>query len=332
MVKKTMLDDIRMPEQKLFSDDEPEDNLFARNDLLLQHADNAKFELDEMLAKLETCLPFDKVESVYTTAACLGYVILQNGDMDTLMIDRLNAIINHRKSRHVKTEILDQLKNVIRDYLTVPDHLPGLTVAKQKIVTDNEFRVGIYANLENRLPLTELDVNIELIQETLNNEFPWFSGVNHQIFKQLNARLQSNTPAFKLRPLLLAGPPGVGKTSWAKRVAELCAVPFSSVMAAGSSDSMYLKGVARGWSTARPGAVAQLIATSRIANPLILVDEIDKASRETRNGSILDVLLQMLEPSTASSYLDECLQVPCDFSWVSWIATCNQLGGCQNRC
>lgn len=329
MVKKVMLDDIRNEDQNSLFGDEPDADLdrFGQNSLLLQHADNGKIELEELLATLETCLPHDKIEAVYTTAACLGFILLQSGEMDGLAMDRLCSIVEHRKSRHVKSEILNQLKNVISDYLTVPINLPGLVVAKQKIVADNEFRVGIYANLENRLPLSELDVNIELIFDTLNAEFPWFAAANHQVFKQLNARLQSNLPAFKLRPLLLAGPPGVGKTTWAKRLAELCNVPFRTMMAAGSSDSMYLKGLSRGWSSARPGAVAQLIATSRIANPLILVDEIDKASSESRNGSMLDVLLQLLEPSTSREYLDECLQVPCDFSWVSWIATCNTLGG-----
>lgn len=329
MVKKTALDDIRCDSQNSLYGDEPESDLdrFGQNVLLLKHADNGKMELEKLLANLETCLPHSKVEEVYSNAACIGYLILQEKEMDGLTIDRLCSIIEHRKSRHVKTEILDQLKNVIRDFITVSDDLPGLVVCNQKIIAENEFKVGIYSNLENRLPLSELDVNLELIQETLNAEFPWFGTANHQIFKQLNARLQSNTPAFKLRPLLLAGPPGVGKTSWAKRLAELCNVPFRTIMAAGSSDSIYLKGLSRGWSSARPGAVAQLIATSRIANPLILVDEIDKASSESRNGSMLDVLLQLLEPSTSREYLDECLQVPCDFSWVSWIATCNTLGG-----
>ena len=135
----------------------------------------------------------------------------------------------------------------------------------------------------------------------------------------------SATPAFRIRPLLLAGLPGVGKTTWTKRLAELCKVPFRSVMAGGGTDSMFLRGTPRGWSSARPGAVIQTISTEGIANPIFLVDELEKASTSNHNGNIWDVLLQLLEPASSRTYLDECLQVPCDLSWVSWIATVNTL-------
>ena len=237
------------------------------------------------------------------------------------------AAINHRKARRVKQETLDQLKELLTSLSSVPENLPGLVVVKQEITDDADFKPGIYKNLQTRLAISAVNTNLELVIEKLNQEFPWFHEANNMIFKQLQARLHSGTPAFKLRPMLLAGTPGVGKTSWAKRLAELCEVPFSSVMAAGSSDSMYLRGTPKGWSSARPGAIAKLIATERVANPLILVDEIDKTATDNRNGSILDVLLQLIEPATSKNYLDECLQVPCDFSWVSWIATCNTIGG-----
>jgi hypothetical protein len=63
-----------------------------------------------------------------------------------------------------------------------------------------------------------------------------------------------------------------------------------------------------------------------MVNPMVMVDEIDKASSETRNGRLWDVLLQLLEPATSKIFLDECLQVPCNFSHVNWIATANKLG------
>lgn len=136
----------------------------------------------------------------------------------------------------------------------------------------------------------------------------------------------SAMPAFKLRPLLLAGPPGTGKTTYVKRLADLAGVPFRSVMAGGGNDSMFLRGTPRGWSSSRPGAVLQAMATESIANPLFLVDELEKASPDGKSGRIWDVLLQMLEPATAKVCLDESLQVPCDLSWVSWIATVNEVG------
>ena len=201
----------------------------------------------------------------------------------------------------------------------------SLKVASAKISEDGEFKAGIYRALENPLPLVELP-DADFVKKSLDAEFPWFSAINEQIYRQLIVQQHSAMSAFKLRPLLLAGPSDTGKTTWAKRLAELCHVPFRSVMAGGGSDSMFLRGIPRGWASSRPGAVLHDMATEGIANLLFLVDELEKASPDSKNGCNWDVLLQMLEPATSKVYLDECLQVPCDLSWVSWIATVNEIG------
>ena len=201
----------------------------------------------------------------------------------------------------------------------------SLRIASARMHDDNDFKAGIYKSLERPLPLIGLP-DADHVKQVLDAEFPWFSAVNELVFRQLVVQQHSSVPAFKLRPLLIAGPAGVGKTTWVRRLSELCSVPFRSVMAAGGADSMFLRGTPRGWSTSRPGAVLQTMATEMVGNPLFLVDELEKASTDNRNGRTWDVLLQMLEPSTARVYLDECLQVPCDLSWVSWIATVNEIG------
>lgn len=327
MVKKAMLDDYRSTTQNSLFGEERDENPCCNNNDFFPPALATKNELFEASNKLETYLTLEEISSIYTQVTCIGYILLETNDLDECSVNCIKSVLNHRKSRSVNPEILDQLKKLLIQYFSAPENLPGLVVVNKEITDDSDFKIGIYSNLRSRLPLTLVASNLELIITTLNQEFPWFHSANTEIYRQLYARLHSSTPAFKLRPLLLAGTPGIGKTSWVKRVAELCNVPFSTVMAAGSADSMYLKGTARGWSSARPGAIARLIATERVANPLVLVDEIDKAATDTRNGSILDVMLQLIEPATNKNYLDECLQVPCDFSWVSWIATCNKLGG-----
>ena len=203
----------------------------------------------------------------------------------------------------------------------------SLKVARSKIAEDGGFKLGIYQCLESPLPLVPLALDIGAIRKVLDQEFPWFQKVNELVYRQMVVAQQSAMPALRLRPLLLAGLPGVGKTSWAKRLAELCEVPLRIVMAGGGADSMFLRGTSRGWSSARPGAVIQTMAIERVANPVFLVDELEKASASSHNGRIWDVLLQLLEPASSRTYLDECLQVPCDLSWVSWIATVNTLSG-----
>lgn len=203
----------------------------------------------------------------------------------------------------------------------------SLKVAHSKIGEDGGFKLGIYKCLESPLPLAPLPFDADAIRKVLDLEFPWFSKINEQVYRQMVVGQHSATPAFHMRPLLLAGQPGVGKTTWAKRLGELCHVPFRTVMAGGGADSMFLRGTPRGWGSARPGAVIQAMAIEGVANPIFLVDELEKASSSSHNGRIWDVLLQLLEPASSQSYLDECLQVPCDLSWVSWIATVNTLSG-----
>ena len=204
-------------------------------------------------------------------------------------------------------------------------HPLSLQVIKQKIPEDGDFKPGIYKKLERNLPLIRLP-DPELVKSTLDKEFPWFSNINVIVYQQLLIQQFNVKPAFKLRPLLIAGDSGLGKTTWARRVAELCNVPFRAIMVGGSNDSMLLKGLARGWSSTRPSLVLQTIATESITNPIFMLDEIDKASPDARNGRIWDVLLGLLEPANSRNFFDECLSMPCDLSWVSWIATANEIG------
>lgn len=96
-------------------------------------------------------------------------------------------------------------------------------------------------------------------------------------------------------------------------------------MAAGSDSALAMRGVARGYSTASPGFMPRFIAQEGVANGLTLIDEIDKCSTGRHNGSLLDVMLQLLEPATSSVYYDEALEVRLDLSHANWIATANSL-------
>ena len=245
---------------------------------------------------------------------------------DQTILPEIERILNHRHFKNAPNYEKECLIKQYQLFLAGCNKVKNHQIVKEVLIDDGDFKVGIYKNLNLKLPLVLVGTNIDMIKNTLDNEFPWFKAANFEIYKQLKARLMNGVTEFKIRPLLLAGPPGTGKTTWAKRLGELCNVSFSMVMAGGSSDSMHLKGLARGWGSSRPSAVAKFIAVEKIANPLFLIDELDKVSSGNHNGSLYDVLLQLIEPATNSSYMDECLQASCDFSWVSWIATCNTLG------
>lgn len=96
--------------------------------------------------------------------------------------------------------------------------------------------------------------------------------------------------------------------------------------AGGSSDNRLLAGTARGWGGAQPAYPLLAIARTGIANPAILLDEVDKA-RASHNGDLHATLLGMLDAKTARRWPDECLMGECDLSRVSWLMTANDASG-----
>ncbi|MFM9834999.1 MAG: AAA family ATPase [Methylophilaceae bacterium] len=262
-------------------------------------------------------------ENDFNSAAQAALILLESkpSEEDLLLV---RTLINHKQmANHPDFEEINTKLHRMNCHVTSKDI--SVKVASTRISEDGEFKVGAYKILEGKLPLMGLPDPDDL-KKVLDTEFPWCADITEEIYMQLVMLEHSNKPVFKLRPLLLAGPPGVGKTSYVKRLAGLSRTPYRILMAAGNADCMFLKGAARSYSTARPSAIANVIATEFFVNPMFLVDEIDKTSEDNRNGRLWDVLLQFLEPASSKSYLDECLCVPCDFSHVNWIATANEIG------
>ncbi len=90
---------------------------------------------------------------------------------------------------------------------------------------------------------------------------------------------------------------------------------------------MTLRGSPRGWNSTRPGLFVQTLEQKRIANPLFILDELEKVGDSRHNGNPFDVLLQVLEPQNARMFYDECLQVNVDLSHLILLATANSIEG-----
>ena len=153
--------------------------------------------------------------------------------------------------------------------------------------------------------------------EAMITEFPWMESEIRFIFE----RTRFN--GIKMPPIMLVGLPGTGKSMFARRLAELLGMPNIVYAVSTSADSSFA-GTPRQWSTSRMSVPLQQVVKSGLANPMIILDEIEKGATSNHNGSLISAILPFLEKSTASSVFDPACEVGVNLSAVNYIATANR--------
>jgi ATP-dependent Lon protease len=189
----------------------------------------------------------------------------------------------------------------------------------------------MYSALTTELPLagangmTRLKPSAEpRLTSLLREEAPWMAPALDRIAEQINMRLWAGRPWLKLRPLMLVGPPGGGKSYLARRLGELSGCGSAIVSLAGAHSSCEVAGNPRGYKHPQPCFAACTMQRTQTANPVIVVDEVDKASVHS-GGDPVNALLNMTEPATADRFYDGCLASEIDLSEVNWVLTANSV-------
>jgi len=133
---------------------------------------------------------------------------------------------------------------------------------------------------------------------------------------------QDSRDGLEVTPMLLLGPPGIGKTHFARKLADLLGTGMSLVPMSSMTAGWLLSGASSQWKGAKPGKVFEALVDGQYANPVIVVDEVDKAAADAQYDP-LGALYGLLEHDTAESFMDEFAEVTIDASQVIWILTAN---------
>jgi hypothetical protein len=242
------------------------------------------------------------------------------------------AIHQHYRERQEKEKQREQTREQTKEagsHATDPAVAASTTTGHHLVVarlTDEQMRnpklkeiVGPLKNIINvALPLA-VPPPLHEVRSKLLFEFPYATEVIDFALADLVGRA-----TVHLRPLLLVGDPGGGKSRFARRLGEVLGVTVWREDAS-RADGAVFGGTDRRWYSAEPCHPFLAIGQGSIANPMVLLDELEKAGTRADYGRLWDCVLGFLEPETNCRYPDPALQVTVDLSQVSYVATANAL-------
>ena len=218
-----------------------------------------------------------------------------------------------KKVKKLKTS--DEIKNKFYEEIKKLEKLPSgsqeAAVVRQYLDTCLALPFGKF---------TKDKLNINTSAKILDKGHYGMEKVKERILELLAVRQLS--PDVKGQIICLVGPPGVGKTSIARSIAECMGRKYARLSLGGVRDESDIRGHRKTYVGAMPGRIIGAVKQANSANPLILLDEVDKMGSDFR-GDPSSALLEVLDPEQNSNFVDHYVEVPFDLSNVLFITTCN---------
>lgn len=216
----------------------------------------------------------------------------------------------------------------------------NITLARTRAVYDLAEVQGALERSKGRSP--ELDAFYERMLDTgaerfvttpsstgaldpLMDDCPNFDEVVADLRRYLGLA-HAGDAGLNVMPILLLGDPGVGKTHFAKRLARVMQTECELISMNALSAGFVITGSSASWKGAKCGKVAERLVRGQYANPVVVLDEVEKASGSSQSDP-LAALYQLLEPETARAFRDEFIDVEIDASQIFWVLTANSTEG-----
>ncbi|MBQ0083948.1 MAG: endopeptidase La [Clostridiales bacterium] len=225
--------------------------------------------------------------------------------------DEFNEYAEKINSLNAPESVKEKLNSELNKFIKMPQG------AHESVV------VRSYLDTCIRLPwnsYTDNKVNIKKAAKILDRDFYGMQKVKERILEMLS--VYTLAPDIKGQIICLAGPPGVGKTSIGKTIAECTGRQYARVSLGGIRDEAEIRGHRRTYVAAMPGKIINAVISAGSGNPLILLDEIDKIGSDYK-GDPAAALLEVLDPEQNTTFTDHFLDMPYDLSKVLFITTAN---------
>jgi ATP-dependent Lon protease len=294
-----------------------------------------------------------KILEIVDTSERLERILsLMQGEIEILQVERkIRSRVKKQMERNQKEYYLNEQMNAIQKELGEKDEFKiELAEIEKKIETkklskeardkvNKEFRklkmmspmsaeatvVRNYIDWILTLPwgeYTEDNWDLDRADDILKEDHYGLEEVRERILEYLSVRTLTKNSKGSI--LCLAGPPGVGKTSLARSIARAVGKQFVRASLGGVRDEAEIRGHRRTYVGALPGKLIQSLKKAGSANPVFLLDEIDKMSNDFR-GDPASALLEVLDPEQNQAFMDHYLEVEFDLSKVMFILTANSL-------
>lgn len=332
----------RIPPEMLLSISQIEnDSKLA--DTLVAHLANLK--LADKQALLEETNPQKRLEEIY------GYI---QSEIEIMRVEKkIRARVKKQMERNQKEYYLNEQMSAIQKELDDREDGKSEFQDLEKMVKDNKFSkeakekltkelkklklmspmsaeatvVRNYIETVSSLPWKKCSKeirNIGFAEEVLDRDHFGLKKVKDRILEYLSVKTLTNE--LKGPILCLVGPPGVGKTSLAKSIADATGRKFARIALGGVHDQSEIRGHRKTYIGSMPGKVIMSLKKAGTSNPVVLLDEIDKLTQDHR-GDPSAALLEVLDPEQNTTFSDHYLDLDYDLSKVLFIATANNLSG-----
>ena len=302
-------------------------------------AANILINKEDRLAVLECYDPLRRAE-----------VLLDILEADTAVLEegriihhRVNARINRHQREFYMREQIKILQEELGEGSDVDEFAERIEAAKlpreveEKLLKENERLAKVpFGSAEATVLANYIDVCLDIPWSAVTRDRVSFSAVqrvldaDHFGLEKVKERIVEYIAVKQLNPELrhqiicLVGPPGVGKTSIAASIARAMNRKYVRISLGGVRDEADIRGHRKTYIGAMPGRIINALTQAKVRNPLILLDEIDKMSRDA-HGDPTSAMLEVLDGEQNKSFRDHFVELPYDLSDCMFIATANSL-------